>query len=155
MLSMLPPGFKMGMVIAIAVLALVAASAPVSTNAQRRDNGTNNFFSNTLDSGTHPCMSSRLYFILDFGPNAGKVLRPFIPVQVNERLRVSGYALLTVEDLKGSKYEGTNPPIIFIEDAGKGERGGWLWPAKEHCITGDPTPPENGGELLPGDFPPE
>ena len=142
-------------VITLAVVLLFASLGRFDTQAQRRESTQNNFFSNTLDSGTHPCMQSRLYFILNFGPNAGKVLRPFIPVQVNERLRASGYALLTREDVIGTEHEGLANPIIFIPDAGKNELGGWTWPRKDHCVTGDPTPPENDGELLPGTFPPE
>lgn len=144
----------------VALCIMIGALIGLSTNlipqapAQKK---TSNAFANRLDAGEGlPCMHTRLYYTLNFGPNGDDgsnpnfpsiaQSRPFFPVQVNERGVVDGVLFVTNEDTQGTQFQGQN--VIFIEGVGKGNNPG-QWKFADLCLKGDPTPfipPDDEGE---------
>ena len=89
-----------------------------------------------LDSGSHPCVGSRLYYMLDFGPNAGLKSRLFIPAAVHEHQVVDGHLFVTPEDVAGTQDEGKL--VLFVEGihgGDPGQLGTWHW--ANLCYTAD------------------
>ncbi|HET9531177.1 MAG TPA: hypothetical protein VFQ92_12545 [Blastocatellia bacterium] len=149
-----------GILLALVVTPLLFYGATPTAQAQRERPIR---LADMLDSRGHPCVSSRLLYILDFGPNgvtgekpaALGISRPFLPVQVNERQRMHGYLYVTREDIEGvdsfttldgvevrvGRTAAGEPLPIYLENIGMGGAGqpGTAHWMVDHCYQGDPT----------------
>ena len=125
-------------VITLALSALLFGGNPGSdVSAQKKQTVQSAAIDGLLDSGSHPCVGSRLYYLLDFGPNAGMKSRLFVPAAVHDHQVVDGHLFLAPEDVVGTQYEGKL--LIFlsgIHGGGVGELGTWHWSTPQ-CYLGD------------------